>query len=57
MIVLHFNTQGEVIFECIDDKRNLFYILVGKRKIFLSILMASDILGVVTPSRRSENGE
>ena len=41
--MLHFGMQGEDFFELTNDKCHVFYILVCKRNILLSVLMASVI--------------
>ena len=43
MIVLHFSMRGEDILDRTNGKCHVFTFLVCKRKIFLSILMASII--------------
>jgi hypothetical protein len=45
MIVWRFSVQGEDSFEHDNGKCHVFYILVCKRKVFMSILMPS-VIGV-----------
>ena len=40
IIILHFDMERKNVFESANDKCDVFYMLVCKRKILLSILMA-----------------